>query len=751
MKSSDAHAPTAAAARFARAELESDFQIEAVHEYTDANGTALFWRVRARKLSTGEKWIRPMKLQNGRYRLGEPGASYFPEGKPLYNQYELMARPYGPVVVTEGELKVDRLARLGVLATTSGGAESAAKADWRLLSGRDVIIWPDNDAPGRRYADAVRSLLTPLNCCVRVLDVSRLSLPEKGDAVDWLAARPEATAAEILALPCLTGTGTADQAHEAVGADGAPQSGEIQDGDRSQASALVDFVHERVTLFHDENGDVYATEDATRETRRLDGRQFRDWMVANFYDETGKSAREQAAREALSTLSGLARFRGERLPVHVRVAYFDGCYYLDLGEPGRSRAVCIYPGGWDVVSDPPVRFLRPETMRSLPEPVADGTLASLWPLINVPEDARLLIVAWLIDCLRPETPFPILELIGEQGSAKSTTQTVLRRLIDPNACDLRAAPKTTEDVFVSAGVNWLVSYENISHLSAPMQDALCVLATGGGFAKRKLYSDADESVIVVKRPIVLNGISAAVTAQDLIDRAVSIELPVIRERFEMPDLWRAFESGHGELLGAVLNTMARALELLPRIFLPPEERPRLAEFARLGVAVATALGYPKEDFMAEFNASRRECIARTIDASPAAAALMDWFDIRGRVPATMSIKDLLHEVEVRKPSNADAWPRSPKGFGDALRRAAPALRQLGIEVRSLGKTGGTVRWTVEPVQKGRSSSPGSPKSPGLGGEESNSQDFRTFRTSTAEESYGSDQHAVVGLGTEMVK
>ena len=38
--------------------------------------------------------------------------------------------------------------RLGLLATTSGAADSAAKADWRPLAGRDVIIWPDNDEAG---------------------------------------------------------------------------------------------------------------------------------------------------------------------------------------------------------------------------------------------------------------------------------------------------------------------------------------------------------------------------------------------------------------------------------------------------------------------------------------------------------------------------------------------------------------------------------------------------------------------------
>ena len=38
---------------------------------------------------------------------------------------------------------------------------------------------------------------------MRVIDVEKLGLPEKGDAVDWLAANPAATAAEIAALPCV--------------------------------------------------------------------------------------------------------------------------------------------------------------------------------------------------------------------------------------------------------------------------------------------------------------------------------------------------------------------------------------------------------------------------------------------------------------------------------------------------------------------------------------------------------------------
>lgn len=463
---------------------------------------------------------------------------------------------------------------------------------------------------------------------------------------------------------------------------------------QSQASQLVKFVEQRFELFHDANKEVYACDFKTGEVRNLASRQFRECLLASFYNETGKTPREQSVREALGTLAGLGRFHGEQREVCLRFAGAAGDYWIDLAMPGSSRAVRLRPGRWEIIEALEVAFVRPESMQPLPVPIPGGSLELLWKVANVPQGCRLLVLAWLVECLRPDTPFPVAELLGEQGSAKSTTQTALRRLIDPNACDLRGAPKSVEDIFVSAGACALMSYENISHLSAPMQDALCVLATGGGFAKRKLYSDTEESVISVKRPIVLNGISAAVTAQDLVDRAITIETPVITERQEVTNLWREYEEGRARLLGALLDLAAKALAILPDMRLPADDRPRLVEFALLGMAVAVAAGHESEDFLREFGASRQESLARTIDASPVAAAVVDM--IAGR-PQGMNApaKEILQTLEQYRPTGCDSWPKSPKGLGDALRRAAPALRQLGIECKCHGKgSGGVVRWEV---------------------------------------------------------
>jgi uncharacterized protein DUF3987 len=128
-------------------------------------------------------------------------------------------------MVVEGELCTDRLADRGLLTTTSGGADSAATSDWRPMAGRRATIWPDNDEAGRRYAQEVTEKLLTQGCTVRVIDVGKLGLPKKGDAVDWLAANPAATAADIAALPCV------EARRREAGTDGASARNNRRPGD----------------------------------------------------------------------------------------------------------------------------------------------------------------------------------------------------------------------------------------------------------------------------------------------------------------------------------------------------------------------------------------------------------------------------------------------------------------------------------------------------------------------------------------
>ena len=498
---------------------------------------------------------------------------------------------------------------------------------------------------------------------------------------------------------------------------------DADEGKRSQTDQLVSFAKGRFTLLHDEAGDTYARDRQTGELLRL-GRQFKNRIVSEFYKATEFAVRDNAWREALGTLQALARFEGEAVPVHLRAAGSEGLYYLDLCQPGNSRAVEITATGYRVIDAPPVLFVRGEAMQKLPDPRAGGGFAPLWKIANVPPAQRLLVLAWLVDCLRPDSPFPVLELYGEQGSAKSTTAEALRKLIDPNASNLRGAPKNCEDIFVGAVHSHFVSFENISHLPGPMQDALCVLATGGGFAKRTLYSDSDETILNVRRPVILNGISTSVTQQDLADRSVSIECPVIEDRQSATQLWRDFDEAMPGVLGALLDLAARAMAILPSMRIPADQRPRMLDYALLGMAVSEAHGETAEAFLEQYKAARAETVSRALDASPVATALIELVeDDPAGIEA--SVKEVLRRLEGYKPTGAEAWPRTPKGLGDALRRAAPALRQMGISCRCLGKIGGSVKWSI----KGKLLSP-SPASPDDAEYEQDIQDIRDIETAT---------------------
>ncbi len=111
-----------------------------------------------------------------------------PETRPLYNIPGIMKSD--KVILVEGEKCADALIEQGMTATTAmlGANAPIEKTDWSPLKGKHVIIWPDNDEPGKQYAEKVVKKLTFLG----VLSLILLEIPEnkpKGwDAADSVQA-----------------------------------------------------------------------------------------------------------------------------------------------------------------------------------------------------------------------------------------------------------------------------------------------------------------------------------------------------------------------------------------------------------------------------------------------------------------------------------------------------------------------------------------------------------------------------------
>lgn len=465
--------------------------------------------------------------------------------------------------------------------------------------------------------------------------------------------------------------------------------GDSDGGDErtSSATALAELAASRCELWHDEDGNAFASLDREhegnthREHWRIESTGFREWLGWLAHSEMGNAPSSEVIKSASNALSGKAKFDGEEHEPALRVAMTDAGYWLDLCDE-RWRAILITAAGWRIADRPPVRFTRNKAMRPLPEPTAPSRIDSLWEMVNIPQEDRTLVLAWLLESLRPDTPFPVLELIGEQGSAKSTTQETLRYFIDPNKVMLRGRPRTVEDVFVAAGSNHVISLENLSGISPELSDALCTISTGGGQAGRQLFTNGEEHIIAAHNPVMLNGIGAVVTRPDLLDRTIAICVPVIQQRITEAEHAEALQREAPAVMAGLLDLFARTLVALPDVRIDPAERPRMADFAQLGEAMHRAMGGAAGAWLATYVAHRRDAIRRTVDASPVAQACIDLVERGDRFSGT--VKDLLERFNaLGVASNAergDYWPRSPKGLGDALRRVAPALRQIGVHL-----------------------------------------------------------------------
>jgi hypothetical protein len=458
-----------------------------------------------------------------------------------------------------------------------------------------------------------------------------------------------------------------------------PSSGE-KGGKSTQSELLLTLVREAgVELWSTPAGDAYMSlpVDGHVEHHSL-GKGARDWLRGVHYKSAGKPPSAQALDDALGVLRAEAIWDGECHEVHVRYAADGERTYLDLGDP-EWRAVEISAQGWKIVTDAPIRFLRPPGLLPLPEPKAGGRLDGLRDLLNLDDDDWTLVCGWLVGTMAPAGPYPVLALHGEQGAAKSTAARLLCSLTDPNQAPLRSAPRSERDLMIWATNARVLALDNLSKLSDWLSDALCRLATGGGVATRKLYTDAEETILDATRPVIVTGIAEVASRGDLIDRMSVVTLKPIskddrKTEAELDARWKEIQP---LALGGLLDATVIALRRLPET--RPERLPRLAGHARFVAAAEAGLGWPDGTYIRVYDRSRSEAFEAALDASPITGRLRalggSGFD-----GTPTELYELLAKGVDESVTRRSAWPANARALSAELRRLAPSLREAGIEI-----------------------------------------------------------------------
>jgi hypothetical protein len=644
--------------------------IEVAYSYRDEQGNLLYQVCRF-----------PGKLFRQRRPDGAGGWAWNLKDvrRVLYRLPDLLANPDAAVYVPEGEKDVDRLFSGGLVATTnSGGAGKWRKEHAEALRGRDVVILPDNDEPGRKHAEQVARSLRRVARSVKVVELP--GLPEKGDVSDWLEAGH--TVAELQALA------EAAPAWEPTKSQGEQQASSGGDSEKkeSQSDRLVKLViSDGVELFHNDLGEGFARVPVGdhREVWRCRSKDFRHWMAGRFYQSEEKAPGSDALSAALNVIEAKARFDGAEHRLHNRIASHGDAIWCDLAD--RSwRAARITAEGWSVVADPPILFRRHSHQRPHPEPERGGDLRDVLRFVNLRDPSQeLLLLAYVVCCFVPEVPHPIPVLHGPQGSAKTTLFRMLRGLVDPSAVPVLSFPRDATELVQQLSHHWAPYYDNVTEMPGWISDALCRAVTGEGFSKRELYSDDEDVIYQFRRCIGLNGVNVAARKPDLLDRSILFALEPIVPAARRPEeeIWREFEAARPRLLGSIFDVLARATALRPSIQLPG--LPRMADFALWGCAVAKALGRSEQDFLLAHQTNTETRNEEALQASPVAAMVVELMDVQPEWEGTPS--ELLAELEKlaedhRVNTKAAGWPRAAHSLSRRLTEVRPNLAAIGIGV-----------------------------------------------------------------------
>jgi hypothetical protein len=403
------------------------------------------------------------------------------------------------LLLVEGELCVGAVAAQGlqfgdrpIHAVTAGSAQDLSKAAElmvkriRELGPASLLLWPDNDEPGRHSMASFARRLGEQGIAHAVLDPERYQLGLKEDVVDLLEQGVD------LAMVVQ---------REVV------QPAPALHGPRDVADRIPVTAGGMAVL---PGGQTLVKLDLS-------------WAKTLWRTVAGTQATSRQCEELLDVL----RLKSDRdpIPEHHRLAFEEDAFWW-RPEP-RSGVYRVSAAGIDEEADIPHGVLIAAPPYRPAEINLDDEGESLW---NVLESFGLnphehdMIEAWLIAAFTGQET-PILLLRGEAGAGKSTLARFLVSVVDPSQPEIDGSARIMDDqrqLIRSLQRAPVKLMDNVSSLPASIEDLLCKLVTGYSVEIRGLYLDATES-LRLRRSLVMTTISWEAYRGDLSSRLIVAE------------------------------------------------------------------------------------------------------------------------------------------------------------------------------------------------------------------------------------
>jgi DNA polymerase I-like protein with 3'-5' exonuclease and polymerase domains len=485
-----------------------------------------------------------------------------------------------------------------------------------------------------------------------------------------------------------------------------------------KATQLFEAAMARCTLFHDNEWKLYAQFEINGHCERypLGSEAFKSDLNLLAFETSGSIPNSEVIRTVIAQLKGQARFHGKCVKLNNRVAERDEAFLYDLTNEDWS-IVSITPVRWEIVHHPDPIFRRFQHQAPQAPPDREGNIDSFFDLIRVPDPHQeLLLKVFMVYCLIPGVPMPILYVYGEKGSGKSTITKLIRVAIDPSSLESLGEPRDLETVRHQLHNHWLPLFDNINYMPHWFVRACCTASTGEGDDIRKKYTDDDSFIIKFQRPLIINAINRLATGYtDFQDRLLIIKLPRLDKacRKEEREIRKQFSAMRSQLIGGLLNTLSKAMALKPTIVV--SELGRMADFTVWGCAIAEALGYSQDDFLQAYAENQNLVNYEVIEGHPVASCLLALIGKHAAEQWQGSATELFEEledvaVELKIDTKQRVWPKAPNSLMRRLNELKSNLHDVGIIFDEIRTGEGTNRVKSIIVRKASSITPDSSES-----------------------------------------
>jgi len=257
---------------------------------------------------------------------------------------------------------------------------------------------------------------------------------------------------------------------------------------------------------------------------------------------------------------------------------------------------------------------------------------------------------------------------------------ILCSLIDPRSSNLTTKPRTIDDLYTIASNNYLLSFDNLSELSAGFQDAFCSISTGGAYSKRKNFSDKDESVQHIQRPTIISAINNVITSPDLLDRTITLSLPLLDDRKSIAQIRNGFAKDKDIIYASLLKLFRLVLSEIDNVIL--KDKIRMVDYQILGEAICRVLSL-KNSFTRTVFESRQKNVESKLKNEPIYQAMGSHIDTQ-HAEYMGSVGGYLKKLSRNKNSPLSSTT-TPKQLSNFLKKHKVSLGILGINFRELGR------------------------------------------------------------------